>query len=106
MRHVQNTIMVLAVTVLMTGAVYSGVTALGGTSIGATSAGAGTIQTCPATGCSSAGCHATDGTSSAQNVPSTTDGYGTNGQGRGWGRHQDWPGTGSTAQDTADALQL
>ncbi len=118
MRHLQNTIVVLAVTVLTAGAVYSAVTALGATGVAdhvvASLSGTSdtTVQTCPATGCSSVGCHATDGGSAipgmdgASSLPGGGDGSG-GGRGGGHGRGG-WLPSGSApigSDDLADDAQ-
>ncbi len=74
MRYLQNTIMILATTVLTAAAVYAGIAALATT---ATASGVAssvtdsdtTVQTCPRTGCSSAGCHATSGPGRGHSYP-------------------------------------
>ena len=106
MRHLQDTIIVLAVTVLTTVAVYSGVSALGTTSLGAVVASATTsgsayatdssgTLTCPATGCAASSCHATGG-ANASDSAGTSGSYGRNGH--AWGMMP--PGTQQYSPDS------
>lgn len=103
MKYLQNTIMVLAVTVITSFAIYAGVstfastatgeaftaTVLSSSTLAADTSDGTTIYTCPRTGCTETYCHATQGTDADTDTgvsDESVQGYGSGGYGRS-GKH-------------------
>ena len=130
MKHLQNTIIVLALGVLTAAAVFVGVEAVAGTAVGSavTASATGSVQTCPATGCTASSCHATTGAdpystgdastgtnagsgSSSETLTCPATGctasscHATSGGGRGAGNRWGQQGTG-VRPELGDALSL